>query len=1807
MGTTVSQDSAAGEGSEKTPQAENSYRSQSADDQVLYQEQVHGDAVPANADSTTDADSQKPSGADEPGATNMMLSGQDVANGHRDKQVVATTSEEMLGEMLVEPHSKIKGCEAHVVPGRHAAMPAAYPQTVSEALELPPDEFAWICARFVDRFDRDGDGLLTDCEFWMLAHAFAAALGEQSLDDARVDEWLKLHSGKNEEGPITQGSNVGACSSGDTAACNAGSTEAFAAFAQHMLEAVQAGGRGEALVPWPTLATMKQQVSGAHAMKLDASNFFKQAPGMTLRVLVTSVEATDRSFEPSEELTCEIRVFPPRSAFMPSFFHEPAHVGIKTTASVCGEESNTDTNKVSWQFGEELTFDSEAVTHEVRGDGALQAQVSIARPGGEKLASTVLFTVPTEMDRREPLWTRTVFGRRVGQVSLAAGWIGPDLVGWLASEVLNRACSGRWTWVATTLRRMDSSQVLELVNGSTDDEGRGVLAYASMSSGASPDAADVVEMLLTAKVDPCVSDSEGLTATHYAALCGADVVLRSLLRARATPDAEASGTVTPLMLASFGGSSLTVESLFNFGAAVDVVDKKGLSAACWVCLGCNEPKLEGTPSREKSHAAESSTDAEDSKPCQKEFEHITKGLQEALSRCKTKGTDMWSGSNRCQLLGHLASRLVQITYAAEAQAAIIEKIWQPLVRAAASPDPLQCGCFAELTKQLAQFQELSATVLGSVLLSAVAAGSPSEEELCRKLLSECSDIPVAGCLPDGRTLIEASLELGWDEVSILLCERGAVVAADDAAQTRALRAAVEGGRKELATRLVRRWAETRDVWNKPALPATAGCAECPVCFSALYENPGSLFDEDGHRACQHLICLSCASELGKQSQHPRCPICRNLFKPPAQRPPVPLEDPGGWFAFFDETGTGQLEQALLEQVLPAVLPLDAAQLASALRGDLWKEWDPSGTGHISRATFCSERGLLRWLVEHFAELQEDEERGQTPSLEHTPEKWFQHWARPDTGTMGKGEVLRAFLKSAGISSLETEAVESSRQWIDKCWESSDRSDTDMIDYATFSAGGGLGVVILQQSAIASARRVVRRMEPGSSDSASFVICCQQLVECAVGIGAEDHPSQWSSKACKRLRQRAASSVREEYEAVLCDGAEQVVAAMQRDHRSAKLFAWCCLTLTALSFPPLALDDTAARTLDDDDACLDQALELLLQPAVQTNVSPLEKKGADLGSQVVADSLEEVPACDGNVTNASNNELNECKEDSLGTALKAPTDHIKEPLWRLVVQGFVNLLPEQASQGGGTSRPSLKLNLAPGVLREAGVCALGALRVLADRRGPGAGEEVCATLAAVLQGAGNDGNELGATAASSGGFTSWVQGLFGLIGGSKMPPAALVAWAAAAIVTLSADARELSRALLAANDELGFVPRLSTLLKALGKGIGYRPPTDSALVAELTQALLAGLHSLPPMMRAGAGGGVGSETPGALHRSRTRDRRITVGDAVRMNPDLETVRQQQEPAEHFGGWCDRMAFCLDFPGRVVEIPRRAPRMPEVLRISHGAMGCWCWNAAVVLEVIPDAGLLPFEESESGPGVTLIIGDEVRVAVGIEEAKKLQVNHGGWNERMAQCCGKIGRLEAIDKAGDMKILVPGVGAFVWNPAALRAPQAQWWEAALCERLRGPLEGTLPLVVLAALITLGGRLDQDDGLKAALQAAKADKQAREDAGGSSLHLSGWSALVAAALSIDASKAAETIDSGCHPSMSEVMRPRAVSVITEEFADTAQPCNDASKSVEEGGSMSVAQACTWSLADHNITLFQIVEAWWDSLPSSERRARSI
>lgn len=1498
-----------------------------------------------------------------------------------------------------------------------------------------------------------------------------------------------------------------------------------------------------------------------NGVRLDKSQFLRLPSDSPLHVMLSTVQIGNRFLEPNEELCCEVRVFAARSMWTMTLYPEAAQAGSQWTGIIRGEACTSEhgtscspLHSALWHFGQEFSFEGAAVRQERRADGALHAQVFIAsRPGGEPIAATAIFRVPTGKELHEPLWTRHLFAKRVGQVSVGAGWVGPEMMGWLAAEVLRRGAFGRWAWVSETLEAMETPEMKEAVAGSIDEAGRSLLSFAAMSSVSDPYAMDVLHLLLATRADVASGDAEGLRPLHYAAFAGDSKAMVALLDAGAAPEAEAAGGVTPLMLSALAGSRDCVQLLLDAGVSTLALDVRGLSALCWLCLGCLE-----TPSRSGRHQLGNIGPEET-----ETVVDISHGLREASDRKRSAHVPV-GGSDRRVLLAGLLDPYCQAVAKSSGlptatNTAAADKFWFPLLREAARPGPVRCGCFAELVARLSRLQGLRASVLGTVLRAAITSGLHADEQLCHMLLRDCGELPVSGRVIDGRSLVEATLDLGWEDVALMLCERGAALDADLTSQARALRSSIESGHTELTRRLVGQWAQLRDDWGRPAGASDEGLAECPVCFAPLWEGPGALFNEANARVCSHLICLACASEIEKQSMAAgagpaRCPVCRHQFRPPARRPPDPREDPAGWFAFFDESGSGYLDRDLLVRVLPAVVPIDSGSLEAALRGSLWKDWDPSNDGRISRAAFCAERGLLRWLAEHLGELQEQCSKGSPPNLEQDRDGWFKYWAGPQALDMGRAEVLRALLKSAGVSCLDGPAVAASREWIERCWLLWDRHGNGRISLEDFCADGGLADMMLQQSALASVKRVVRRLELEQQNVSAMVACFQQIVECAVGIRPEDAIESWPALACSKLRERALQPVRTDFEAELRRAAELAVQSLKRTSDSAKLFCWICRALVALS---LALPDSSdADTLNSlEVAALSSiagdhthALDVLLGSVPRSFSSPglMARRGAPAvaAAEAIGERL--------------------CLRvvGSLSCLLRGPVD--------------VPLMKSHTGHVHGSS------GLAPGALREAGICGLGALCALSSGADAGCHGEA-------------EGQEL-----------------FDVLLISMQPPAhplapqpAWLAWATAALAAIASETRLLASTLLhtmtasaelsprspmqmlRASQEAALRSGLSGLLEALRAGLAHRPPQKRS--DELLMAVLSSLERLPTRLRYGAGSSSAQESEMSLNRVSLRDGRVAVGDVVRLHSDVPRARREQEPADHFGGWCDRMAFCLDCPGRVVEIPRRDARMPEVVRISHGALGCWCWNANAVAEVLPNAGLLPFEDGESGPGTALTIGDEVRIVPTTEVAKALQVGHGGWNDRMKHCCGKVGRLEAIDRSGDMKVIVPGVGSFVWNPRALRSPFAQGWEAALCERMAGPLEGLLPISLLAAFVACSSRMDDESLFKALQQLMQPPSGFQpgitmQACGNGDNDDSSWLQLAAAAMSLDL----------CPRPRTEFEVPACSFLRSVLGSDLHQHQVLKVLQVQKG-----AEQIDFAL--------QLLKVWWESLPASERRTRNV
>eukprot|EP00434_Breviolum_minutum_P016611 symbB.v1.2.014645.t1/scaffold1074.1/size139831/10 len=188
--------------------------------------------------------------------------------------------------------------------------------------------------------------------------------------------------------------------------------------------------------------------------------------------------------------------------------------------------------------------------------------------------------------------------------------------------------------------------------------------------------------------------------------------------------------------------------------------------------------------------------------------------------------------------------------------------------------------------------------------------------------------------------------------------------------------------------------------------------------------------------------------------------------------------------------------------------------------------------------------------------------------------------------------------------------------------------------------------------------------------------------------------------------------------------------MQRNPSSAKLFAWGCRAFAALALrpPPPPLDAHSGAS-SDNNYC-----------AGSSNNCTASQPTLDKFFMLLDSSI------------ASERSKDRRSLSAEGAAAALGND---VPLWLFVIRSFLALVPREDSTKTGVP-------IAPGALRESGLCALGAMRLLCDHADASAAamKEICA----VLPGA----------------------------------PAPLLAWASSALTVLSCDGRHLAEMVLQAS-------------------------------------------------------------------------------------------------------------------------------------------------------------------------------------------------------------------------------------------------------------------------------------------------------------------------------------------------------------------------------------------------------------------------
>jgi Ca2+-binding EF-hand superfamily protein len=90
-------------------------------------------------------------------------------------------------------------------------------------------------------------------------------------------------------------------------------------------------------------------------------------------------------------------------------------------------------------------------------------------------------------------------------------------------------------------------------------------------------------------------------------------------------------------------------------------------------------------------------------------------------------------------------------------------------------------------------------------------------------------------------------------------------------------------------------------------------------------------------------------------------------------------------------------------VLKAQLSVDWRQLEDELPA-LWDQWDRDGDGTIDQQEMIA-------MAQYIRERMPRGPEAPVPSIENDKEAWFAHFDEDQSGTLEKGEVVRALIKT----------------------------------------------------------------------------------------------------------------------------------------------------------------------------------------------------------------------------------------------------------------------------------------------------------------------------------------------------------------------------------------------------------------------------------------------------------------------------------------------------------------------------------------------------------------------------------------------------------------------------------------------------------------------------------------------------------------------------------------------------------------------------------------------------------------------------
>jgi hypothetical protein len=235
--------------------------------------------------------------------------------------------------------------------------------------------------------------------------------------------------------------------------------------------------------------------------------------------------------------------------------------------------------------------------------------------------------------------------------------------------------------------------------------------------------------------------------------------------------------------------------------------------------------------------------------------------------------------------------------------------------------------------------------------------------------------------------------------------------------------------------------------------AAAEHAECCICFDELWKQPTCVFIDRGtKRTCEHFFHHECVKSL-----HPKkCPICRAPFHGTLPVPDIDAS-PNAWFSLVDFDGSGSLDKKEVLEVLKAQLPVDWRRLEENLDG-MWQQWDADGSGALQHAELMHPTaGLVAFVRSAFA--YDGSREVPAPDLRTHALAWFDHFDEDRGGSLDKGEVVRAVIKTFGLVG-DSAQITSMREMLDAVWCIFDDDGSGVIERDEFTRKDGLADTIL---------------------------------------------------------------------------------------------------------------------------------------------------------------------------------------------------------------------------------------------------------------------------------------------------------------------------------------------------------------------------------------------------------------------------------------------------------------------------------------------------------------------------------------------------------------------------------------------------------------------------------------------------------------------------------------------------------------------------------------------------------------------------